>query len=125
MVALEHAQAMAAHESPRTTKLYDRTKERLTLDEIERITTLDFDPAPQTLTTERAGFDTMLNAHQVRRIFIRVGVPAVPAADRGHWGGRLFYRRMRAARHGLRESSARCACRRLCPTGSRTSCPSC
>jgi site-specific recombinase XerD len=23
---LEHAQAMAAHESPRTTKLYDRTK---------------------------------------------------------------------------------------------------
>jgi hypothetical protein len=34
---LEHAQAMAAHESPRTTKLCDRTKERLTLDEIERI----------------------------------------------------------------------------------------
>jgi site-specific recombinase XerD len=34
---LEHAQSMAAHESPRTTKLYDRTKERLTLDEIERI----------------------------------------------------------------------------------------
>jgi len=34
---LEHAQAMAAHESPRTTKLYDRTKERLTLDEIEWI----------------------------------------------------------------------------------------
>ena len=27
--ALEHAQEMAAHESPRTTKLYDRTKERL------------------------------------------------------------------------------------------------
>jgi hypothetical protein len=34
---LEHAQSMAAHESPRTTKLYDRTKERLTQDEIERI----------------------------------------------------------------------------------------
>jgi site-specific recombinase XerD len=34
--ALEHAQEMAAHESPRTTKLYDRTKERLTQDE-ERI----------------------------------------------------------------------------------------
>ena len=30
--ALEHAQEMAAHESPRTTKLYDRTKERLTQD---------------------------------------------------------------------------------------------
>ena len=35
--ALEHAQAMAAHESPRTTKLYDRTTERLTQDEVERI----------------------------------------------------------------------------------------
>ena len=34
---LEHAQAMAAHESPRTTKLYDRTKERLTQNEVERI----------------------------------------------------------------------------------------
>jgi len=32
-----HAQSMAAHESPRTTKLYDRTKERLTQDEVERI----------------------------------------------------------------------------------------
>jgi integrase len=35
--ALEHAQEMASHESPRTTKLYDRTKERLTQDEVERI----------------------------------------------------------------------------------------
>jgi integrase len=35
--ALEHAQEMAAHESPRTTKLYDLTKERLTQDEVERI----------------------------------------------------------------------------------------
>jgi hypothetical protein len=35
--ALEHAQEMAGHASPRTTKLYDRTKERLTQDEVERI----------------------------------------------------------------------------------------
>jgi integrase len=35
--ALEHLQEMAAHESPRTTKLYDCTKERLTQDEVERI----------------------------------------------------------------------------------------
>jgi hypothetical protein len=34
---LEHAQSMAADESARTTNLYDRTKERLTQDEIERI----------------------------------------------------------------------------------------
>jgi site-specific recombinase XerD len=34
---IEHAQAIAAHESPRTTKLYDRTSDEVTLDEIERI----------------------------------------------------------------------------------------
>ena len=35
---IENAQAIAAHESPRTTKLYDRTSDEITLDEIERIT---------------------------------------------------------------------------------------
>jgi len=34
---LEHAQRMAAHSSPRTTKLYDRTSDDITLDEVERI----------------------------------------------------------------------------------------
>jgi integrase/recombinase XerD len=34
---IEHAQAITAHESPRTTKLYDRTGDAITLDEIERI----------------------------------------------------------------------------------------
>ena len=34
---IENAQAIAAHESPRTTKLYDRTCDQITLDEIERI----------------------------------------------------------------------------------------
>ena len=34
---VEKAQAIAAHESPRTTKLYDRTSEAISLDEIERI----------------------------------------------------------------------------------------
>jgi site-specific recombinase XerD len=34
---IEKAQQIAAHESPRTTKLYDRTSDELTLDEIERI----------------------------------------------------------------------------------------
>jgi hypothetical protein len=32
-----HAQAIAAHESPRTTKLYDLTSDEITLDEVERI----------------------------------------------------------------------------------------
>jgi integrase/recombinase XerD len=35
--SLENAQAMAAHESPRTTKLYDRTGDQVTLDEVEKI----------------------------------------------------------------------------------------
>jgi integrase/recombinase XerD len=34
---LEHAQQIAAHQSPRTTKLYDRTKDESSLDEVERI----------------------------------------------------------------------------------------
>ena len=34
---IEKAQTIAAHESPRTTKLYDRTSDEITLDEIERI----------------------------------------------------------------------------------------
>ena len=34
---VENAQTIAAHESPRTTKLYDRTGDEITLDEIERI----------------------------------------------------------------------------------------
>jgi hypothetical protein len=34
---LETAQKIAAHESPRATKLYDQTDDQLTLDEIEKI----------------------------------------------------------------------------------------
>jgi integrase/recombinase XerD len=34
---VENAMAIAAHESPRTTKLYDRRNDEITLDEIERI----------------------------------------------------------------------------------------
>jgi integrase/recombinase XerD len=34
---LEHAQTIANHESPRTTKLYDRAGEELSFEEVERI----------------------------------------------------------------------------------------
>jgi integrase len=34
---LEDAQQIAAHQSPRTTKLYDRTKDEISLEEVERI----------------------------------------------------------------------------------------
>jgi hypothetical protein len=35
--SLEHAQSIANHESPRTTKLHDRTRESLSAEEIQRI----------------------------------------------------------------------------------------
>jgi len=34
---LETAQKIAAHESPRTTRLYNRTNDQLTLDQIDKI----------------------------------------------------------------------------------------
>jgi hypothetical protein len=34
---LEKAQQMAAHESPRTTKLYDRRSDIVSLDEVEKV----------------------------------------------------------------------------------------
>jgi integrase len=34
---VEKAQVIAGHESPRTTKLYDRRSDEITLDEVERI----------------------------------------------------------------------------------------
>jgi hypothetical protein len=34
MLENANAQAMAAHESPRTTKLYDRTNDAISLDEV-------------------------------------------------------------------------------------------
>jgi integrase/recombinase XerD len=34
---IENAQVIAGHESPRTTKLYDRTSDEISLDEVERI----------------------------------------------------------------------------------------
>ncbi|MDP9009151.1 MAG: amylo-alpha-1,6-glucosidase [Pseudomonadota bacterium] len=78
----------------------------LGLDKIERITTLEFCPAPQILTTEHAAFEVSLRPHQVRRVFIRAGLPA---GEDGSWSGRTFYRHMRGARQALRDSSGRAA----------------
>jgi glycogen debranching enzyme len=75
------------------------------LDQIERITAIAFSPAPKTLTTARAAFEIMLKPRGTRRIFARVGF----SATLGEWTGRAFYRQMRAARHALKESSARAA----------------
>ena len=75
------------------------------LDRVLRVTALNFEPAPATLTTARAAFEMTLKQHQVRRIFVRVGAPLENSA----WNGRTFYRHMRLARHALRESSGRAA----------------
>ncbi|HEY3658548.1 MAG TPA: amylo-alpha-1,6-glucosidase [Steroidobacteraceae bacterium] len=91
------------------------------LDKIERATCLTFEPAPKTLTTARAAYELSLKPNETRRIFVRCGVPDgaglpggadvrnVPGANGSEWSGRAFYRQMRAARHALRESSARAA----------------
>jgi glycogen debranching enzyme len=76
------------------------------LDKIERITEVAFHPAPKTLTTARAAFDVSLKPRATRRIFVRCGLPDAQDIP---WNGRLFYRRMRAARRALAESSRRAA----------------
>jgi len=76
------------------------------LDKVERITTVTFDPAPKALTTARAAFELALKPHETRRIFVRSGVQHDADVE---WNGRAFYRRMRAARHALRQSSERAA----------------
>ena len=81
------------------------------LDKIERGTRLTFDPAPRALTTGHAAYELKLRSRETRRIFLRYGVAAaaVPEDSASDWSGRVFYRQMRAARHALRESSARAA----------------
>jgi glycogen debranching enzyme len=96
-----HGEAHSALESDRSVVL-----QYIGLDKIERDTRLAFFPPPKTLTTSRAGYELALKPRATRRIFVRCGVPS--AAD-GNWSGRSFYRRMRAARHALRESSERAA----------------
>ena len=76
------------------------------LDQIERVTQIAFFPTPKTLTKERAGFEISLRPRATRRIFVRIGCTT---EEQSEWTGRTFYRRMRAARHALHQSSARAA----------------
>jgi glycogen debranching enzyme len=75
------------------------------LDQIERVTAIAFFPSPKTLTTARAAFEVILKPRATRRIFARFNF----SATQGEWTGRAFYRQMRAARHALKEASARAA----------------
>jgi glycogen debranching enzyme len=76
------------------------------LDEVERTTQIAFSPAPKTLTTARAAYEVSLQPRTTHRIFVRI---ACTSAATGDWTGRTFYRRLRAARQGLKQSSARAA----------------
>ena len=50
---LEHAQAMANHSSPRTTELYDRRADEVSLDEYERLGDLRAKSMDQSSSGER------------------------------------------------------------------------
>jgi glycogen debranching enzyme len=76
------------------------------LDKLDRTAYLSFFPVPNTLTTARAAYELALKPRSTRRIFVRCGVAT---RAYGEWNGRLFYRRMRDARHALRDSSQRAA----------------
>jgi glycogen debranching enzyme len=84
---------------------YKVTLRYVGLDQIERITTVEFNPAPQALGTDLASFEIILKPHQVRRVFIRAGLGSTGA----DWDGRGFYRQMRKSREALRDSSSRAA----------------
>jgi glycogen debranching enzyme len=99
-----HGESFAALESDHGVRLT-----YLGLDKIERATRLTFDPAPKTLTTARAAYEMLLKPRETRRIFVRYGVPNGASDAAADWSGRAYYRKMRAARHALRESSARAA----------------
>lgn len=72
---LEHSQTIANHESPRTTKLYDRTREELTFEEVERIRispTGTRSSVPQLISQNGASFV----CRQIARLLIdRLGIP--------------------------------------------------
>ena len=64
---LEHAQEMAAHESPRTTKLYDRTKDRLTQKDGISADNGAKAVTPATVGTRRARRVRQIGVHTPRR----------------------------------------------------------
>jgi glycogen debranching enzyme len=71
------------------------------LDGIRRTTRLDFDPPPDALSTGHADYELSLAPNELQRIFICISGSSSRHRD---WGGRKFYRDMRAARRALRLS---------------------
>ncbi len=62
---------MAGHESPRTTKLYDRTKDEITLSEVERIPVVTFDSYAVLARPRNARQSKHINTLMMQQVFAR------------------------------------------------------
>jgi glycogen debranching enzyme len=78
------------------------------LDGQDRATSIQFEPRPTVLETDRAAFDILLDAGEASIVFIQVdsGSPAEPTA---YAGAETFRRSMRSARRSLRLRTSRAA----------------
>ena len=76
------------------------------LDEVERVTTLRFDPAPTQLDDTGASFVFKLAPGGWQRFALRV---TCGAGDGESWGVRRYYRALREVRHDLRSCRGRAA----------------
>jgi glycogen debranching enzyme len=76
------------------------------LDGVERVTAVEFDPAPQHLDTGLAEFELELQPREARRLFLRFGRSEGGSEN---FEGRAFYRGMRAARHALHRANRQVA----------------
>jgi glycogen debranching enzyme len=74
------------------------------LDDIKRITHVEFCPPPTQLDTQTAAYEFRLAPNEGKRLFLRIGRAAASTEDEG-WGGQAFYHNLRAARRALRASS--------------------
>jgi glycogen debranching enzyme len=76
------------------------------LDDIRRTTRISFEPSPHALSTAHADYELSLAPGGLQRIFVLISGAPSPHPD---WGGRKFYRDMRAARRALRLACRRAA----------------
>jgi glycogen debranching enzyme len=77
------------------------------LDEIERVTCLEFEPAPTRLGTATAVFELSLAPGEGVRVALRISCDGRPGQKPGI--GRQFYSALRSARRALKTSSGRAA----------------
>ncbi|MGH6967817.1 MAG: amylo-alpha-1,6-glucosidase [Stellaceae bacterium] len=99
--SVRNRRGTAAIERPDATAVVVRYRG---LDDVERVTRLDFAPPPNTLDDDAAEFDLMLAPGERTSVFLTVRCDADRAARRGG-----FFVGIRAARRDLRAATARAA----------------